>query len=66
MKPRKPQPPFEFSFTLIRRGGADPHCVSLHGEAWDAFGARSEVELLKRRMLKELTDSSEATKNARH
>lgn len=66
MKPRKPQPPFEFSFTMTRRGdGIAPYTVSLRDEAGTLEEARAAVAFLTRRMEHELSTHGEDDDDAR-
>jgi hypothetical protein len=62
MKPRKPVPLFELSFTLDRRGHGDT--VSLREEAWSRAEALEAVAFLARRMVSELTKGSEDIEDA--
>ena len=62
MKPRKPQPPFELSFTLDRPGGGDT--ISLREEAWTRAEALEAVAFLARRMVSELTKGTKDNEDA--
>lgn len=64
MKPRKPQPPFEFSFTLNRKEDGIGYTVSLREEAWSRGEALEAVAFISRRMVSELEKGSEDNEDA--
>jgi hypothetical protein len=64
MKPRKPVPPFEFSFTLNRKEGGIADCVSLREEAWSRAEALETVVFLARRMASELSKEPKDNEDA--
>jgi hypothetical protein len=64
MKPRKPVPPFELSFTLNRKEGGIADCVSLREEAWSRAEALEAVAFLTRRMVNELAKDGKDNEDA--
>ena len=64
MKPRKPQPPFEFCFTLNRKEDGIAFTVSLREEAWSRGEALEAVAFISRRMVSELTKDDKDNEDA--